>query len=129
MRFNKSHKTTRSCIEQTFGIWTKIFYCLHGELRLSPSRASRLVFTKSSVCLCLLLFKFVLEFSVIIACCVLHNIAIDRHQVLDDEDIEIDEKHDVEPDPPPQRNGINATEAFIRRQGFAKRARITQNSF
>ena len=69
-------------------------------------------------------------YSVIIACSVLHNIAIDRNQPLDDEDIEIGDEHDyMIPPVVPQNRGANPNEAFIRRQGFAKRARITQNSF
>lgn len=69
-------------------------------------------------------------YSVIIACSVLHNIAIDRNQPLDDEDIEMEDDHDeIIPPAVPQNGGGNQNEAFIRRQGFAKRARITQHSF
>ncbi|XP_045034370.1 uncharacterized protein LOC116928675 [Daphnia magna] len=74
------------------------FYCLHFELRLTPSRVS----------------------CVIIACSVLHNIAIDRNQPLDDEDIEMEDDHDeIIPPAVPQNGGGNQNEAFIRRQGFA----------
>ncbi|KAK4013240.1 hypothetical protein OUZ56_025474 [Daphnia magna] len=67
---------------------------------------------------------------VIIACSVLHNIAIDRNQPLDDKDIDMEDDHDeIIPPAVPQNGGVNLNEAFIRRQGFAKRARITQHSF
>lgn len=70
------------------------------------------------------------HYSVIIACSVLHNIAIDRNQPLDNEDIEVEDDHDeLIPPAVPQNGGGNQNEAFIRRQGFAKRARITQHSF
>ena len=69
-------------------------------------------------------------YTVIIACSVLHNIAIDRNQQLDDEDIEMEDDHDeIIPPAVPQNGGGNQNEAFIRRRGFAKRARIKQHSF
>lgn len=69
-------------------------------------------------------------YSVIIACSVLHNIAFHRNQQFDDEDIEMEDDHDeIIPPAVPQNGGGNQSEGLIRHQGFAKRARITQNSF
>ena len=55
-RYNISHMKTRNVIERTFGVLKMRFRCLHstgGKLRISPKRACY----------------------VIIACCILHNIA------------------------------------------------------
>ncbi|KAI9560461.1 putative nuclease HARBI1-like [Daphnia sinensis] len=60
-RFNNAHKTTRCAIERAFGILKKGFK-VHSEVRLSPTKTSR----------------------VTIACCVLHNIAIDRNRPFDE---------------------------------------------
>ena len=46
-------------IEQTFGILKRRFSCLHTEIRLSPQRAC----------------------TVVVACCVFHNIAIFRGDI------------------------------------------------
>ena len=54
-RFNVSHKQTRSRIEQTFGRWKVRFLCLHSEMRFSPEKVCK----------------------IILACAVLHNIAVD----------------------------------------------------
>ncbi|KAI6661406.1 Nuclease HARBI1 [Oopsacas minuta] len=62
--YNYAHKRTRVIVEQTFGRWKRRFHCLHGELRMSPDK----------VC------------SIIVACAVLHNIAIQWKQpLLEDE--------------------------------------------
>lgn len=69
-KFNRAHKITRSVIERTFGLLKRRFHILHSEIRMSPER----------VC------------TIIIACCVLHNLAIMfREPELDD--IEVDENN------------------------------------
>ena len=61
--YNSAHKRTRVLIEQTFGRWKRRFHCLHGEIRMSPDR----------VC------------TIIVACAVLHNMAIDwKEPILED---------------------------------------------
>ena len=61
--YNSGHKRTRVLIKQTFGRWKRRFNCLHGEIRMSPD----------SVC------------TIIVACAVLHNMAIDLKQpILED---------------------------------------------
>ena len=52
--YNYAHKRTRVVIEQTFGRWKRRFHCLHGEIRLN----------RDKVC------------TIIVACAVLHNMAI-----------------------------------------------------
>ena len=59
-RFNTAHKRTRNSIERCFGVLKRRFHCLHGELRMQPERVCK----------------------IIVACCVLHNIAIDRREPL-----------------------------------------------
>ncbi|KAK0145505.1 putative nuclease HARBI1 [Merluccius polli] len=54
-QFNESHKKTRCCIERTFGVLKSRFSCLSFGLRATPLRAS----------------------NIIVACAVLHNLAID----------------------------------------------------
>ncbi|VDI35353.1 Hypothetical predicted protein [Mytilus galloprovincialis] len=66
-RFNTAHTRTRCCIERTFGWWKKRFYCLHAELRLQPEK----------VC------------TLIMACAVLHNLAIEMREPMEDPDDEI----------------------------------------
>ena len=62
--YNYAHKKTRVTIEQTFGRWKRRFHCLYGELRMTPEK----------VCM------------IIVACAVLHNMAIMWKQpLLDDE--------------------------------------------
>ena len=63
-RFNRAQKVTRSTIERTFGILKRRFHILHSEVRMSPDR----------VC------------TIIAACCVLHNIAIDNNEPEDEEE-------------------------------------------
>ncbi|CAG2219630.1 HARBI1 [Mytilus edulis] len=66
-RFNTAHTRTRCCIERTFGWWKKRFYCLHAELRLQPEK----------VC------------TLIMACAVLHNLAIEMREPMEDPDDEV----------------------------------------
>ena len=52
--FNRAHKITRCIIERSFGVLKRRFHVLHSEVRMAPDR----------VC------------TIVVACCVLHNIAI-----------------------------------------------------
>lgn len=68
-RFNRAHKITRCTIERTFGVLKRRFHVLHSEVRMAPFR----------VC------------SLIVACCVLHNLAISLREP-DPEDCEMDDE-------------------------------------
>ena len=59
-RFNRALKVTRSLIERVFGILKHRFHVLHSEVRMRPER----------VC------------TIVTACCILHNIAIDQNEAL-----------------------------------------------
>ena len=62
-QYNRTHKVTRCVIERTFGLLKRRFHILHSEIRMAPDR----------VC------------TIIAACCVLQNIAINmRESDLDD---------------------------------------------
>lgn len=52
-RYNRAHGTTRAVVERAIGQLKRRFHCLHAELRMKPERCC----------------------TVILACCVLHNIA------------------------------------------------------
>lgn len=52
--FNKAHKVTRCIIERAFGVLKRRFHVLHSEVRVAPDR----------VC------------TIVVACCILHNIAV-----------------------------------------------------
>nr|CAH0108003.1 unnamed protein product [Daphnia galeata] len=108
-RFNTAHKNTRNTIERIFGTVKRRFHCLHGEIRLQPGRTCR----------------------VIMACCVLHNIARKRNQPDFDEGVEEGEVFEIRM--PPENNDVNENvnqeKLRLRREGFAKRQRITLNQF
>ncbi|CAN7939602.1 unnamed protein product, partial [Ixodes hexagonus] len=53
VRYYTAHTTTRSIVERTIGQLKRRFHCLHTELRMEPSRCC----------------------DIIVACCVLHNLA------------------------------------------------------
>jgi hypothetical protein len=61
-RYNRALKVTRSLIERTFGVLKRRFHVLHSENHMSPDR----------VC------------TVVVACCILHNIAIDNNEPVPD---------------------------------------------
>ena len=60
--FNRALRTTRSIIERSFGILKRRFHMLYGEVRMAPER----------VC------------TITVACCILHNIAIENNEPLPD---------------------------------------------
>ncbi len=64
-------------------------------------------------------------YRVIVACCVLHNIALDRNQYLDEDEME--DLSGDDNDEHPDRRNENMSDSLIRRLGFAKRNRITNN--
>ncbi|XP_041349161.1 uncharacterized protein LOC121368490 [Gigantopelta aegis] len=67
-RYNVCHKSTRNVIERTFGRWKRRFGCLHGEIRMEPERVCKIV----------------------LSCAVLHNIAVERNEPMEDDDIQDD---------------------------------------
>ncbi|XP_062609331.1 putative nuclease HARBI1 [Saccostrea cucullata] len=62
MRYNNSHAQTRTVIERSFGWLKRRFLALHGEIKCKPERAAK----------------------IIVACAVLHNIAQDRRETIND---------------------------------------------
>ena len=56
--YNKAHIGTRVAIEQAFGWWKRRFHLLHSEVRMSPEKTCTLIG----------------------ACAVLHNIAVQRNE-------------------------------------------------
>nr|XP_034324835.1 putative nuclease HARBI1 [Crassostrea gigas] len=97
-RFNSSLCRTRVLIEQTFGIMKRKFQALHFGLRTSPDQAV----------------------SYITACCILHNIGIERGDTIISGDCRELNVADC------QQAVINA---HPRADGVAKRASITQSFF
>ncbi|XP_033763297.1 putative nuclease HARBI1 [Pecten maximus] len=99
-RYNSAHKTTRCIVERAIGQWKRRFHVLHGEVRLRPERASK----------------------VITACGILHNIAkllnMPQHDdIEDDGDDDNDEDGDA--------NNINDNPA----DGRAYRTHIVSTHF
>ena len=72
-RFNKSHCRSRVLIEQSFGILKRRFSCLHSGLRTTPKNACK----------------------IISACAILHNIGIDRKDIVNVNHDEIETKENV----------------------------------
>ncbi|XP_055997802.1 putative nuclease HARBI1 [Ostrea edulis] len=62
MKYNDAHTHTRAVIERSFGWLKRRFMVLHGEIRCKPDRAAK----------------------IIVACAVLHNIALERKDCMDD---------------------------------------------
>ena len=72
-KFNRAHIRTRSGIERCFGWWKKRFNCLHAEIRTEPERVCK----------------------IIMACAVLHNIAVEMKEPMDDVDRTDDLNNDI----------------------------------
>ena len=74
-RFNRAQKSTSSSTERAFAILKHIFHLLHSEIRMLPKRVCTLV----------------------AACCVLHNIAINSNEPMeydgDDDQEQLDLGH------------------------------------
>ena len=73
-KFNRAHIRTRCGIERCFGWWKKRFNCLHAEIRTEPERVCK----------------------IIMACAVLHNIAIEMKEPMDDVDRTDDLNNDID---------------------------------
>lgn len=82
VKFNNCHAKTRVLIEQTFGILKKRFSCLSTGLRTTPDKAC----------------------SITLACAVLHNIGIERNDILDVDELFVNQE-DVSFDVGDQRDG------------------------
>ena len=72
-QFNRAHKTTRCIIECSFGLLKRRFHVLHSEIRMAPDR----------VC------------TIIVACIVLHNMAIHLREPELDDGLIGDEEYDL----------------------------------
>ena len=94
-RFNAALCRARVLIEQSFGILKRRFPCLQVGLRMSPERAAY----------------------VTMACVVLHNIAMERHEPLDETE-EVDIADDASNASIPEHN-----------DGYGIRQHICQNFF
>ena len=62
-RYNGAHRVTWSTLERCNGILKRRFHCLHGELRVSPARA----------------------FRIIASCIILHTRAVDYNHPIEEE--------------------------------------------
>ncbi|XP_064467971.1 putative nuclease HARBI1 [Ornithodoros turicata] len=98
-KYNASHSTTRALVERTIGQLKRRFHCLHSELR---------VLTKHTC-------------PIIVACCVLHNIAKDFGSEVQ----EADSDNDHDPDYDPQL--VSSYEG--RQDGFMYRDAIVRQHF
>ncbi|KZS21184.1 putative Nuclease HARBI1 [Daphnia magna] len=106
-RYNVAHKKSRCIIERLFRMVKRRFPSLFFGIRMQPGRACR----------------------VIMACFVLHNIALSRRQPdFDDEGIVLfkEEEYDNQPD---RQENLAKEILRLQRQGFAKRQRVTLNDF
>ncbi|XP_057366734.1 putative nuclease HARBI1 [Daphnia carinata] len=113
-RFNTAQIRTRNIIERAFGFLKRRFHSLHGELRVQPGRACR----------------------IIMACFVLHNIALSRRlpdfldEIPEEEDIGDDGEHEFNGWALWRPNETAAQEKLrLRRAGFLKRDNIAANQF
>lgn len=61
-QFNGAHKRTRVCVERAIGQLKRRFHCLHGELRLNPKYACRIV------AVCVMLHNAAKDFNDTFAC-------------------------------------------------------------
>lgn len=86
--FNRSHISTRNTIERVFGVLKRRFPCLHHGMGLKISNIPPLV----------------------VACAVLHNIALSRHDEVIGEDNSIP---DIELEPIGQPVGLETNQNFV----------------
>ena len=83
-QFNRAHKTSRCIIERSFGLVKRRFHVLHSEIRRAPDR----------VC------------TIIVACIVLHNMAIHSREPELDDGLIVDEEYDLHEQYRGPENGI-----------------------
>ncbi|XP_046401959.1 putative nuclease HARBI1 [Ischnura elegans] len=98
-RYNASHIATRSAVERAFGIWKRRFPCLSMKLRTATQTSAK----------------------IILACAVLHNVAISQREPVP-ENIHLEDPHADVPIPAVQNRNLRATaerRAFINRH-FAR---------
>lgn len=138
IRFNVAHKTTRCVIERSFVILKKRFHVLHSKTRMTQTKVSwyiqnyvnypffnKALLTKQS---------HYSAFRITVACCVLHNLALNwKMPLLDDwevEDLDIEEDEELA-DLEVRPTGVTASqrETILRRQGNEKRQKVAFNTF
>ena len=90
--YSKSHAKSRVITEQTFGILKKRFSCLHSGLRTTPEKAC----------------------DITLACATLHNIGIDRSDILDFDDDYVNDYGDVQVNIEDQWDGKNVRNYICR---------------
>lgn len=94
-KFNKSLCRTRVTIEQTFGILKQRFTCLQRGIRACPADVVEITGT----------------------CAVLHNIGIDRHDIVDFDYIFENHQHihelNLQNTMPPQRDGTATRQLIV----------------
>lgn len=100
-RYNVAHSSSRMVIERTFGVLKRRFPCLD-EMRFSPERSS----------------------VVVVACAVLHNLAMRRNDLLDDEGPQPDQNVPMD-----QVDDEGPAEGRANAQGAAKRRGIIADYF
>lgn len=101
-RFNFAHSSTRMVVERLFGVWKRKFPCLSQKLRLSPDYSA----------------------VVITACAVLHNLAIEKREGVDEEP----EADGFETISPNEEDDVSDDRASTS-QGTSKRMGIINNFF
>lgn len=90
-RYNRSHRTTRNCIERCFGSWKKRFPCLSRQLNT----------------------KVTTSLMIISACAVLHNIGVQVNEVVPDDQQEELFQQPIEPPQNDRGRGRVIRNSFI----------------
>lgn len=110
-RYNRSHKTTRSLIERTFGLWKNRFMCMHkggGQMLLAPEKCCK----------------------VILATAVLHNIAVKMNlPILNIQGAPIDIEIEDEDDEGPVEITLEGQDLLNHREGIQVRRELINHSF
>ncbi|KAK6022536.1 transposase, IS4 family, partial [Ostertagia ostertagi] len=92
-RHNRAVCAARAKVEQAFGVLKRQFHILHGECRYSPEKAAQIV----------------------VACCVLRNIAIDAREPIDYDEYTGEDRQDGEvPSEPSTEMTHRSATAFMR---------------
>ncbi|XP_064455042.1 putative nuclease HARBI1 [Ornithodoros turicata] len=91
--YNEAHKTSRSVVERAIGQLKRRFACLHGELQMAPERCC----------------------GIVVACCILHNLAKQLGIPDDRAEPELqDDSDEQEPQRAPQ-DGVHVRNLIVQR--------------